>query len=115
MDRATNKRGGVALLITTKLNPTLIPHKVLPNVEWVGARVEFPTVGSTDILSIYCPAGDATKEVMSELLNRRNEFVVISLCVIRHGTRRTERTSAAGHSKQFWPKTSTSSWSLLAD
>lgn len=58
-DRVGRHGGGVALLIKTDLNPQEIKSKPINKFEHIAARIHLNKVGYIDIISAYCPSGDA--------------------------------------------------------
>lgn len=71
-----SRSGGVALLVRTNLNPQPLKSKGINKLEWVGAKIKTQQAGDIDVISVYCPKGDATRSDLNELLTTRKELIV---------------------------------------
>ena len=65
----------MALLISEIFKPEPLSFSPFATLEVVGA-IRLPDVGKANIISVYCPKGDATESDLVPLFNTANEVLV---------------------------------------
>lgn len=68
--------GGVAILIHSSINFTPLSVDTSASFEVVGATITSSSHGPIDVISVYCPKGDCSKEEFDSLIIRDNNFIV---------------------------------------
>jgi exonuclease III len=64
---------GVAILVKKSIQADPLTHPQTPNVEAVGTTIKLNNNKSIDIISVYCPDGNAnTKQDITDILNTLN-------------------------------------------
>ncbi|KZS10253.1 Uncharacterized protein APZ42_025309 [Daphnia magna] len=71
-NRTDRPGGGVAILVHHLIPYTTLVIRTSPNTEAVGISINVTGYGKIDIISVYCPHGDCTKEEITQLLGSSN-------------------------------------------
>ncbi|KZS05069.1 Uncharacterized protein APZ42_031838 [Daphnia magna] len=71
-NRTDRPGGGVAILVHHSIHYTPLIIRTSPNIEEVGISINVTGYGKIDIISVYCPHSDCTKEEITQLLGSSN-------------------------------------------